>query len=545
MRSAFFEGGYTEGVGQRIALLCRATGYCVTTRGRFQSRDLGGQKHVGIEARPPSTASDPLGDRGPPVTAGIADRMLRGVRIVVPSFARTDQVTIFTAMLVVPLSVVTGAALAVAPLLAVLPIVGLAIIPLLLDGRARILFVVFGGMFVLQRSSEFDMLKVGFLALFAVAFVGAFVNVRQMWSTPAYQLARPLLIGSTAFAVLAALSLFVAYKNGTPVVGGWLRDIAPYLLFASAPVFALDAQAWLSRRSLEVLILAAGIVAAFAFAAYWLNARNILDLQASRIGLASLFVPAALFAYGMSAVLHARRLMWLAVSAFVLALLLVTGTRTNLVLLIAPLAIALSARQYRLARSIRLAVLGPIAVAATLVFGLAIVNVSDASRDDLGVRIALLRETGGASDDSFSERYLQAQVAWRTFKSSPVVGAGPGVPFKWRTIDRTAASTSTLDTATTFPAKFGLVGLFVLAIIIATYWSFAKALVRRNGPTVEYLALVGYLAVAVAVTIGYSPFEDKGFSFGLVLILALALSGVDRRNSGVRALQPGERSWAA
>src|ERR671925_425349 len=137
---------------------------------------------------------------------------------------RVNEVVIAAGLILV--SVATGVGLAIEPVLALLPIAALASACLLVDGRARIVFVVLGGLFVFQREQGLDMSKMAFLALFAVAFVGAFLNVRTLRDSPAYRLARPLLVASTAFAVLAGVSLVIAHNNGTPLVGWWLRDTA-------------------------------------------------------------------------------------------------------------------------------------------------------------------------------------------------------------------------------------------------------------------------------------------------------------------------------
>lgn len=430
-------------------------------------------------------------------------------------------------------SVLAGVALVTSPALALLPIACFLSAFLLVDGRARIVFVLFGGLLILQRDEGLDTSKLAFLAVFGVAFVGAFLNVHSMRATPAYRLAKPLLVASIAFVGLATLSLAVAYTNDTPLVGAWLRDVAPQLLFASAPIFALDAQASLSRRRLVQLLVAAGTFAAFAFAVHWLNRRGIADLRASRIGLASHFVPAALFAYGMSAVLHGRRTKWLGVSGLVLALLLATGTRTNLVLLFAPIGIAVGARPHLLRRSMRLAILGPVAVAITLLLGAAVLRASDANAEYFENRVAIFRSSGTESDGSYVERLRQGRAAWTVFESNPLLGAGPGTIFEYETVDRRTYSAFLLDTPLTFPAKYGLIGLLVLAFIVSKYWSFTRSLLRRRDPTIAYFTLVGYLSVVAASAIFYSPFEDKGFGFGLILVLALALGEANRSSAAM------------
>jgi hypothetical protein len=84
-------------------------------------------------------------------------------------------------------------------------------------------------------------------------------------------------------------------------------------------------------------------------------------------------------------------------------------------------------------------------------------------------------------------------------------------------------SSSILDTSVTFPAKFGLLGLAAVLLVVGKYWSFIRILACRREPTVAQLALVGYLALVAGSAILTDPLEDTGLSFGLILILALVL----------------------
>jgi hypothetical protein len=362
---------------------------------------------------------------------------------------------------------------------AVLPIAALAAALLLTDGRARTIFVVFAGLLILQRGEGINMTKLAFFAGAGVSFAGAFLNVRRMQPTPVYGLARPLLTVSVAFFALGAVSLAIAHTNEIGLVA-WLRDVVPYLLFASAPIFALDAQASFGRKGLVALPVIAGTMAALLFAVGWLERRSIANLGLGSLGLASIIVPAALFSLAMSAALQAdvRRPRWLVLAGLILALLVVTGTRTMIVLLVAPLAIALGARRQLATRSVRLALLGPLVVTATLLFGLAFVGISGANTESLRERLEVLRSTGdSAGDASYNERVQQSEVAWERFESSVILGAGPGTTFQWKTQDGVLVSSTFLDPLT-FPAKFGLLGLAVFAFALAKYWLFLSGLRR-------------------------------------------------------------------
>ena len=131
----------------------------------------------------------------------------------------------------------------------------------------------------------------------------------------------------------------------------------------------------------------------------------------------------------------------------------------------------------------------------------------------------------------------QSEIARERFESSVIFGAGPGKTFQWKTQDGVLSSSSVIDTSLSFPAKFGLLGLAVFAFALAKYWSFLSRLRRLEQVGVAQLALTGYLAVIVAITPLFLPFEDKGFSFGLILVLALALQEA-RAKLGAPLAQP-------
>ncbi len=451
-----------------------------------------------------------------------------------------NRVNIAVSLAAVVLSLVVGALSVADLMLASVPVALLGGALLLTDGRARTLFIVFGGMLVLQRPGGLDISKLAFLAAGTIAFAGALANVHNIRHTPAYQAARPLLAGSVAIMTLAGVSLGVAYTSGTPPTE-WLRDIAPYLLFASVPVFAVDAQASFGVRTLLRLLVAAGALGVAAWTIEWLQRRGIASFDASSIAVASLFLPAALFAYAMASVLHerAKRLAWLLVAAAILALLFSTGTRTTLALVLAPLASALLLRRERLNRTARLLALGPVAALLTVGFAVAVLSVLDVNTEALKERLAQVSVTASSEEElSYNDRVEQSRVAFDAFDAHPVLGTGPGTRFDWVTHDGQRMSDFILDTPLTFPAKFGTLGLLVLLFLVASFFAFARRLGRGRPVTVAYLTLLGYLAVVAALGFLSPPFEDKGLSFGLILVLALALAEASRRPAAAPEPRP-------
>ncbi len=204
------------------------------------------------------------------------------------------------------------------PTAALLPVALLAGILLLVDARVRILFVVFGGLLTLQSSSGFGSLKLLYLAGIMASFGAALFSFSRSSDTSMRWFVWPILRASVAISALILVSYLVA-KDHAVVRVDWLRDVAPYLLFAMAPFFALDAQRAFSRRALVRLLVIGGLVATASFSTHWLEQRNIANLPFSQFALSSFFFPAALFAYATAAGLHERqhRTRWLALAALV------------------------------------------------------------------------------------------------------------------------------------------------------------------------------------------------------------------------------------
>jgi O-antigen ligase len=445
-------------------------------------------------------------------------------------FAPVVPLGIFAAL---ALSVATGIVSVGTPQFAVLPVAALVGALLLIDGRARLLMVIFGGTLFLQRSAGIDASKLALLGAFAIAFVGALLRIRKLRASAVYRLAAPLITASVIFAAMIILSMVGAHLRGTPA-SEILRDATPYLLFASTPVFALDAQSSFSRNALGRVLVAAGLFGAIAFAVVWLQRRGLAYLPLSRLGVASLFLPAALFSFAMSRALQAnrRRLRWLTLAAVLLALLATTGTRTALALFVVPFAIVVATRRNRVVRSFRLALVVPLAISLAFVFAIAVVAFTHANTTFLKERISLVKVSGNSqADASYNDRLEEGHAAWSVFRLSPVFGVGPGYPFEYVPQGSQVPNVGfQLDTPLTFPAKFGIVGLLLAAFVAAKFWSFLGN-VRRLMPDTSYLSLAGYFAFVLAMSFFAPPFEDKGFSYGLILSLALVL----RSATGARA----------
>ena len=109
------------------------------------------------------------------------------------------------------------------------------------------------------------------------------------------------------------------------------------------------------------------------------------------------------------------------------------------------------------------------------------------------------------------------------FRSSPLTGAGPGAPIVWSNSFSEVQVSTVIDSPLSFLAKFGIIGLVAAVCLVAGFIRTLHALRRRTGTrTIPQLALIGFGAIAVAWSVLYNLYEDKGFAIGLMLLLALA-----------------------
>ena len=413
--------------------------------------------------------------------------------------------------------------------------------PMLISGQARTAFVVFGGLAVLQSSEGLGLIKIAYLFGVALALVGALSNLRQLETTAAYRLLRPLLGLSLLFAALVALSLGVAIANGTPVTA-WLRDAAPYFFFASVPIFALDLRASASTRFVVAMFVIAGLLASFSYTIEWLDRRNLADLPFGTFALPSSGLRSAIYIYALSGVLLSRepRTGWTVLSALVLSWgWIIAGRIDTLALPLIALVIgALAIKRDRqfVRPTLRLLTVGGLALLFALVFILSMVRFSDYNTSILTSRLGPLAQisigrstdtgsvtTGLRADPSYQERSVQTRLAWQTFISEPILGTGPGHTFAWDDSQGRPRVSFQVDTSLSVLAKFGIVGITLILTLAIAFMLFLRNAARGSGITVAQTALVSYAALALLISPFAVPLEDKGFSFGLLFLLALSL----------------------
>jgi hypothetical protein len=155
----------------------------------------------------------------------------------------------------------------------------------------------------------------------------------------------------------------------------------------------------------------------------------------------------------------------------------------------------------------------------------ALISLTGADRAAFLSRIQLVSQTGSSSDESYEDRLAQTRVAWHAFQESPVLGVGPGHLFEWTDPSGNELSATVIDTPVEYLAKFGIVGLWPMLVLV---WATARTLrllrLRTGRRTVPQLAIVGLAGAFVIWWALGVPFNDKGFASGFLLLLVLALS---------------------
>ena len=404
----------------------------------------------------------------------------------------------------------------------------LAVVLLLVSPLFRLLFVVAGGMLVLQSPESLTAAKLLYFAGVGVALLAALLN-RWTASSSAHWKLFPLLVMFVFSALALLASVFVAGINETPFQA-WLRDAAPYILVAVTPVFALDAsQSPNSRRFILGLFVIIGLLACLAFLVEWVQRRDLADLGLDSFLLPTPLPVAALFSYSAAVSFSDKRsnLGWTVLVFLIPSALLFTATRSALLLLAGPLAIALQRSSAKgFIRFGCVALLG-----ALLFFGITTALHTTSNEAKLNSRLQTLGTvvSDPNSDPSYIERRAETEAAWGAFVAHPIFGQGPGHPIVGTSPWRISESFS-VDTSVSFLAKFGLLGLaFLFGWLLAFRMSWSRLGLSLDDPLRG--AFVGWIAI-VAVNLPLSnPLEDKGFAFSLLMLLALLVApgrGTDR-----------------
>lgn len=434
-------------------------------------------------------------------------------------------------ILPVVVGIIAGAFLAVDPLLA-FGLLGIVLaVKVVSSAVVRLLVVVFGALLVLQSSDGLSGPKVAYLGLYCVAAGVAALNMDRVPPSLEKPI-RPLLLVAPALIGCVGLSSLVALDGGT-AVSDWARDSVPYIFLALVPLLAVDAAARISERTIVRIFVAAGSLTAVSLALTWIERRGFANLPLDRLFFPSIGLTTGLFVYALArAQLGTRGTgRWMLLAGVLLMMMLVTGTRTNLLFLLAPVIIALLSGQ-GLRSVVRLS--GVIAglIVLVVVLSVAVGRFTGADSSLIGGRLASVGNatSGSVAGQSWQMRVEQTQLAWETFLEHKLVGAGLGHRFPYQDPFGRVSRDYFLDTPVVFIAKLGLIGLLVVSMLTGAYWVACRSLRSVAGRTPSS-ALISFLVIWMLTLPLGLPIEEKGFSLGLLFLVALALSSMRPRDA--------------
>ncbi len=396
---------------------------------------------------------------------------------------------------------------------------------LLVSPHARLAVVTFGAVLAFQSSSGASALKTGYLLCFLISLAGASASIWKKAAAPTSLSERRIASAGVAFLTLAILSFVPALVYGTPLID-WSRDVFSYVLFGAAPIFAIDYARHVSTRTLTIVFLTCAGISTASFFVSWIARRNTSELGLTTLAFSSFLLSVALIAFAFTNTLWpgARRLIWGAIASTAFLALLATGTRSSLVAgvaVIVAVALAPTSLGNRLIGIAALvAILAGIgAVALQGGFVDSAVNVK-ATGDRLGTFASAIADP--RADQSLELRRVQTTAAISLFRSAPIFGVGPGHPIKWIGTRGTSGADYFVDSPAGFVAKFGILGLVALLVFI---WFVCRFLLAtRARATASGLALISFLVTTGTWSVLGTPFDDKGTSLALSLLLALTLA---------------------
>jgi O-antigen ligase len=409
--------------------------------------------------------------------------------------------------------------------------------------EARLVFVVAGGLFVFaSNTNHLTATKVGYFAGVALAVISILCS-RELYSdllepSTTIRVLAPMVL---VLGVLLMISFFVAHAEHT-AFSPWLRDGTAYGLIAVAPLFLWDfernARPRLGQLALVLLIVGA-VLTGSSLVVQWLGQRGIVSTNVTLHIVPGVSLPGALALFlAVRTGTVRRHHVWCALGALAIPLtLFLTGTRSALPLVVCVALVLFSRAKAR--RKILVAT-GAVVIVATILVAVLVAlghTGGHPALAKLAHRITSIPHTvtHPNSDASYRLRATEWGVAWQTFKAHPILGAGLGHTFTWN-CSSAGCTTGTLsgynlDTPLTLIAKFGLLGLVALAVVVYSLVHFLR--VRRETAQHDaWLALTWYLVFVVTEVPFGSPFESKDFTLGLLLLGALAAQRAVPRLAG-------------
>ncbi len=407
-----------------------------------------------------------------------------------------------------------------------LPLVLVCLMAIFFRAQARLAFLVFGGMTLVASSDKFDASKALYLAGIALIFAIAVPNLRN--ADARYS----RLVTITALLLMqAAISFCVAVAHGNSMLN-WLRDVSAFLIFAAAPVFAIDLVTDDSKTWILPMFVAAGAVSSVLYTIGLLGRRHLATATSNQHFFFSLFLPAALLSYASVASLRSQKnkVAWTALTIGIVLCMLSSGTRVAILLVVIPFSIVVFSEGLGFRSLLRVTFFLGTTLSAGLILFFYLMPLSSDSRRIVLQRFGAMVLNSGElrSDESVAARASETLVLFRAFVEDPVFGTGPGKIFAWPTFEggHMSEGFNVTDSPLVYPAKYGLVGVTMLLVVVVIFRRFLHAMRDIAEQDEPLLALVAYSVFSLVYMVVGPFYEDKGFAMGLLFLLSLSLFSV-------------------
>jgi hypothetical protein len=396
---------------------------------------------------------------------------------------------------------------------------------------ARVAVVVGGGVLVLGSSSDVGPLKI----LYAGAFIlcAAISSVRLLlmpptWFTPFRSV---IVLG---FSILACL-LMSTIANPDVDLMTTVRQGIFYIMIPFAPIIGIDAGRDASSRNAMRWIGVIGCIAAVGFAADWLNRRGVSSLPIGRFIVSSLMLPALAFALAAVRAVYARgvaRILWLMPIILIPAAMLVTGTRSVLIVFLALIGVlgTEARRRVTLPRMAGLVAISVVTVGVILPLVGSLVISQPGFLENRVQALQVVLDGNGGADGSYAARNEQYYYAAQWISQGPWFGKGPGF-----------SPPISLDTPLAVVVRIGIVGAVALTLFLASVVVASRKSAQLHGYTFMHTTVTGIGIVILASLPFGAIVEDKGFSFMLLLLTMGLAAYIQERVSGVPDLPVGRR----
>lgn len=392
-------------------------------------------------------------------------------------------------------------------------------------------FIPLGALFVFQSSQDVNSQKIFYTVYFcATAAVSFLYSQSRVFD----QSRQTFGLASVGLVIVAISFVYVLIDGLTETA---IRNFIPYLLFGLAPSIGIALGNAFSSTLLKNALVLVSVLSALLTFTDWISRRGATDLF-SKIGLASATLAALGFSVAIWSSIYshgAKRLVFSLLSGFILIAMLSTGSRTNLLFLLA--LVPLLGRNRRAVRdephgtttrkrSFLKSSLQIAAVGLSGFFLLQSLNLADYIISRL-INLNQTLLTNAFEDQSFLLRQSAYDFGLAKFEEAPLFGGGFDQNF----------SGPLGDTPFSALLKFGLFGFFICA---GWFVYLNKKKRSINGSQETSKAISGWLLVLIGISFSGPVFEDKSTALAVVFVVAIVTALLRENSKSLLAKDSGK-----